>query len=423
MIEVEAPPRGVNGLRAALVEPAPKLYRRGTHRGRPPRETLERLGPHLGAMGITRIANVTGLDRTGVPVVMVCRPNSRSLATSQGKGADLDAAKVSGLMEAIELYHGEHVLLPLKLASEAELRRSHRVVDTSRLATIENSRFHPHLDLLWIEAFDLGADEPLWLPYEIVHVSAWVPAPTGSGCFASTSNGLASGNSLVEALLHGVCEVVERDAIAVWKAAGADGRRGTRLDLESVDDPDVVEVLERCRHADVEVAAWEATSDIDVPTFFCEIADAPDAVQRVPGGFSGMGCHPASGVALLRALTEAIQSRLTVISGSRDDLFRREYWSADGLPPGALGSHAPLDGPLRRFADVPTGDGDLLDEDLRWVLERLAAAGYGTVAAVDLTKAQFGIPVVRVVVPGLEGPSDDPEYRPGARAAAAAARG
>jgi ribosomal protein S12 methylthiotransferase accessory factor len=421
MTEAEVLPHKRSPLYDALVDSAPKRYRRGTHRGRTPPETLEGLRPHLAAMGITRIANVTGLDRIGVPVVMVCRPNSRSLATSQGKGADLDAAKVSGLMEAIELYHAEHVLLPLKLACEAELRYSHPVVDTSQLASIANSRFHPQLDLLWVEAVDLVAQEPLWLPYEIVHVSARVPVPTGSGCFASTSNGLASGNSLPEALLHGICEVVERDAVAVWKAAGADGRRGTRLDLESVDDPDVVEVLERCRDAGVEAAAWETTSDIGIPAFFCEIVDEPDNVPRVPGGFSGMGCHPARGIALLRALTEAIQSRLTVISGSRDDLFRREYWSDDGLPPGSLGSHAPLDGPLRRFTDVPTGAGDTLDEDLRWVLERLKVAGYGTVAAVDLTKPAPGIPVVRVIVPGLEGPSDDPEYRRGARAAAAAA--
>ena len=93
-----------------------KAYRRGTHRTVDPAATLARLQPHLAGMGITRIANVTGLDRIGVPVVMVCRPNARSLAVSQGKGLTLDAAKASGVMEAIELYHAEHIELPLKLA-------------------------------------------------------------------------------------------------------------------------------------------------------------------------------------------------------------------------------------------------------------------------------------------------------------------
>jgi ribosomal protein S12 methylthiotransferase accessory factor YcaO len=94
-----------------------KAYRRGTHRTVDPATTLARMQPHLASMGITRIANVTGLDRIGVPVVMVSRPNSRSLAVSQGKGLTLEAAKASGVMEAIELYHAERIELPLKLGS------------------------------------------------------------------------------------------------------------------------------------------------------------------------------------------------------------------------------------------------------------------------------------------------------------------
>ena len=90
---------------AAGGPPSPKGFRLGTHRAIDPRETIERIRPHMAAMGITRVANVTGLDRIGIPVVMVCRPNSRSLAVAQGKGLDLDAAKASGLGESIEAYH------------------------------------------------------------------------------------------------------------------------------------------------------------------------------------------------------------------------------------------------------------------------------------------------------------------------------
>ena len=74
-----------------------KAYLRGTHRQRPPAETVARVRQLMPVMGITRVANVTGLDFVGVPVVMVTRPNSRSLAVSQGKGLDLDTAKASGL--------------------------------------------------------------------------------------------------------------------------------------------------------------------------------------------------------------------------------------------------------------------------------------------------------------------------------------
>src|SRR5215467_3082672 len=87
--------------------------------------TVARARKLFGAFGITRVANVTGLDCIGIPVVMVCRPNARSLSVSQGKGIDLDAARASGLMESIELFHAERINLPLKLGSWNDLRFSH----------------------------------------------------------------------------------------------------------------------------------------------------------------------------------------------------------------------------------------------------------------------------------------------------------
>ncbi len=110
-----------NWLRVTSSAQASKGHTSGTHRLMAPRETMERLRPLLPRMGITRLANVTGLDQIGIPVVMACRPNSRSLAVSQGKGMDLDAAKVSAAMESIENYHAERIALPLQLATYREL--------------------------------------------------------------------------------------------------------------------------------------------------------------------------------------------------------------------------------------------------------------------------------------------------------------
>ena len=106
-------------------KPVPKAFRAGTHRLVAPAETLGRVRTHMPGMCITRIANVTGLDSIGIPVVVVCRPNSRSLSVSQGKGLDLEAAKASALMESIEGYHAEHIDLPLRVGSYGELRRNH----------------------------------------------------------------------------------------------------------------------------------------------------------------------------------------------------------------------------------------------------------------------------------------------------------
>ncbi len=64
----------------------------------PPALTLERARPLAAKIGVTRLANLTGLDRIGIPVIDAIRPNSRSYSVAQGKGITLEAAKVSGVM-------------------------------------------------------------------------------------------------------------------------------------------------------------------------------------------------------------------------------------------------------------------------------------------------------------------------------------
>lgn len=398
-----------------------KQYRGGSHRCFTPLETLERLRPLLSAMAITRIANVTGLDYLGIPVVMVTRPNSRTLAVSQGKGIDLDHAKASGIMETVETFHGERINHPLKLQSYEEMQRRNAVVDPRTLASVPNSYYAPHLPILWIEGLDLMSRRPIWLPYESVHVNYTVPMPQGTGCVATGTNGLASGNHILEALSSGICEVIERDSDALWLYSSDRERDRRRLDLDSVDDPQCRALLERYRQSRIAVEVWNTTSDVGVASLHCRIFEAEDNPNEPLGSFFGAGCHPSRSVALSRALTEAAQSRLTYISGSRDDIERRDYRRPDDQKP-AERHRKPQHTPTLRFQDVPTREHDTLNADLEWELSRLQAAGITQAIFVDLTIPEFNIPVVKVVIPGLEGVPDGPSYVPGARALAAAQR-
>jgi ribosomal protein S12 methylthiotransferase accessory factor len=389
-----------------------KRFRDGTHRTVSPDETVARLQPLLPALGITRVANVTGLDRIGVPVVMVCRPNSRSVAVSQGKGLTLAAAKASGIMEAAEGFHAERIEQPLRLGSSRELGRTLLLADVEGLARPRDSRWHADLQMLWIEATDLNSDERVWVPYEVVHSNYTHPLPTGSGCFAATTNGLASGNHLLEAICHAICEIVERDASSLSHQSARRERDAARIDPQSVSDPACRSVLDRIEQAGLSVAIWDTTSDVGIAAFECLIAD-----ERTAGGHagSGAGCHAMAEIALLRALTEAVQVRNTYVTGSRDDLRAEEYAPserADRL--GRLRLSMASTGRGRDFRAVPSHCFDSFDEECRWLLGRLAAVGCSRVLAVDLTKPEFGLPVVRVVIPGLEGP-DDADYAPGAR--------
>jgi len=119
-----------------------KLYTTDTHRSIPPAETIARVRPYFAQMGIARVANVTGLDRIGLPVIMVSRPNSRSVAVSQGKGLSLDSAIASGVMQAAETWHGERIARPLRYASFADLARDSAVIYVDRLPRVSGSRFH-----------------------------------------------------------------------------------------------------------------------------------------------------------------------------------------------------------------------------------------------------------------------------------------
>lgn len=400
----------------ASVSDAVKAHTVGTHRVMAPEQTLARVTPFLPIMGITRVANVTGLDAVGIPVVMVTRPNSRSISVSQGKGVTLAAAKASGVMESIESYHAERITLPLKFASFEELRWTHPVVDVDRLPRLSTGSFNPNSPILWIEGQDLLNGGPKWVPFEMVHLNFTVPMAPGHGAFLAGSNGLASGNHKVEAISHAVTELVERDATTLWRLQDAGAQAATRIDLDSIDDPVCRSLIDRFEAAGVAVGVWETTSDVGLPAFLCRIVEREEMPQHSIRPATGMGCHAAREIALSRALTEAAQSRLTFIAGARDDMPRAEYERHLDPAHHARWKAMIVEGAGRRsFRHCPTSTAPTIEADLAHQLDRLRAVGIEEAVAVDLTKPEFGIPVVRVVVPGLEGADESPDYLLGER--------
>jgi YcaO-like protein with predicted kinase domain len=400
-------------LARVVEQPLPKRFRRGTHRTTGPEETLARVRPYAARMGITRLGNITGLDRIGIPVAIAVRPNSRSVSVSQGKGLELPQAMASALMEACEGFHAEEIG-PCRHAPYRELARTETVVDPASLCA-GGRPFDADAAIAWIEGYDLLRREPCWLPAETVHTDYTVRQP--DGYFLAGSNGLASGNHPVEAISAALYELVERDAVALWIARPLRRRAGCLLDLASVEEPDCRALLAKYAAAEIAVRVWNVTTDIGIAAFLCEIRDLSAGDPRRLRRFHGSGCHADRAIALSRALTEAAQTRLTYIAGIRDDLAPAEYQEA----PGAEIGDALLDALAREtapvsFAAVPSFAADDLAEDLRWALGRLAAAGLGRAVAVDLNRPEFAIPVVRLVIPGLEWDPHHPNYRPGRRA-------
>jgi len=395
---------------------APKAFRRGTHRIASPSETWDRVRPMASEMGITRIGNVTGLDRIGIPVAVAARPNSRSISVSQGKGLDLVQAMTSALMEGVEGFHAEELRHRFYLASHRSLSARHRVVDPAVLPSNGRS-FDDALAIPWIEGFDLAHGGACWVPAELVHMDFMVRDVPKKHFFLRGSNGLASGNHFAEASCAAICELVERDAIAVWRAQGIRARARRVVAEDSIDEENCRALLAAYRRAGVSVRIFDVTTDVAIAAFACEIRVPSDNESGRVHRYRGSGCHCDRAVALSRALTEAAQTRLTYITGIRDDLDPRDYTSApataidEDLVIGAL-----QDGHQRDFHSAPDFASDDLMEDVRAMVTRLRDAGLHEAIAVDLTRPEFGIPVLRVVIPGLEGDSSHHEYCRGVRA-------
>jgi YcaO-like protein with predicted kinase domain len=394
----------------------PAGYWARTHRLVSPEETLSAVWPYFPVMGITRVADITGLDTIGIPVVTVCRPNSRSVVVSLGKGLDLMAAKASGVMESVEAFVAERIIRPLVLGSVNDLRFSHRLVDADLLPRPPDSLYHPDFPLLWIEGEGLLTQTRLWVPYEIVHTAYTLPVPTGTGCFIATSNGLASGNNLLEAISHGICETVERDAAALHELRTPGERSSRRIDPRTVDDAGCAEALDRLDRAGMSVVIWDITTDLGIPAFKAVIAEGDRHPGRMPDGSAGMGCHPDRGIALLRAITEAAQVRLAVISAARDEPANLGYPREEAAEPRRKQATGARGDATRDFTTVRSFGSQSIGQDVTWELDALRSAGIGEVVVVDLTREEFGVAVVRVIIPGLEGPAGLVSCRLGQRA-------
>ena len=362
---------------------------------------------------------MTGLDHVGVPTWQVVRPLARSLTVSQGKGLTDALAQASGIMESIELHHAEHFTPRGHRRSLSDAADDERYVNPLLLPIRPDVRVDDEVATEWIDGTDLMSGNTLFVPRDCVDLDS-TSSRAHPRLFVGSSNGLASGNTRAEAILHAICEIVERDQVSFWRAQRhlAADPEPTRLRLDSITSVGCNWLLQKCEAAGLGVAVWSASDELQVPCFSCTVFDVRGQTFY-PQRASGHGCHPYRRIALSRAITEALQSRLTHIAGGRDDMFWSFY--RDVLPVDNAKGRAWLE-EMRdesqsvRFDDVEEAPPlATIDAMLEWTLASLRAAGISQAVAVDLEQERFGIPVVHVTIPGLEGLIGKPGYTPGPR--------
>ena len=284
------------------------------------KETLNNLGKDLfKKYGITRVANITGLDVVGVPVFTAIRPNSKCLSVSQGKGLTYEDAKVSAIMESIETYCAENVYLHEGIL----VATVHSLVEEGRKYDLISKKDCGQ-EIQWLNCFDVIKRISTLIPIEYFSLNT-TECSYGDADVQLTSNGLASGNTRDEAYCHSIFELLERDATHQWYIKSDNERENVRVALDSIQSTVIQNLLQTILLSGFEIILWDISTHSQLPVFYCVVIDENFSPVTV---FAGQGCHIFTEIAICRAITEALQARLTYIAGIRDDLlpsFYKEY--------------------------------------------------------------------------------------------------
>ncbi|MEC3976877.1 YcaO-like family protein [Amycolatopsis sp. H20-H5] len=361
----------------------------GTLRTRTPEHTWSLIEPRLRHYGVTRVAELTALDVIGMPVYMAVRPLATTVGVSQGKGATPLLARLSATMEAVEVCVAERFRPAESLwATAAELSLPYPVEETT---PTERSVISADLPLPWVPAISLADGAETHVPLHTVGMDGLADGRWRPRSIVISTNGLASGNSVGEATVQALLEAVERHSTADLAQQPIEQRRV--LDLATLPAGFCRDLIERMRSLGFWIEAVDC-STLPGTAAFTVYVWRPD----MPSMYAGAGCHVLPETALFRALTEAVQSRMSVISGVREDLGDVAYRGVrrPATPPPVEPNHdwaavpaptAPLGGPFPVLA--------------RWLTERVTAVSGLPVLRVDLTPPEEPFAVCKVVAPGL----------------------
>jgi ribosomal protein S12 methylthiotransferase accessory factor YcaO len=387
----------------------------GVERSVRPSATIRRALAILDAIGVTKVADLTDLDRVGIPNFMTVRPHDLGPGISyyNGKGTTRAAAYAGALMEAVERHAGERYDGPIISSSHHNLRGEHPCIDPREIHVPMVRNYSEHLMLEWALGFDLVTRRATFAPLNCV-MAPYSPY-SAMPLFYTSTNGLASGNTRVDAVCHALCEVVERDASALAHARahvrpavaailadigfGAESQpqrfAAPLISLRGLPRP-AAALVRKLQRAGIEVRLRNLTSTIGIPTIECTIAE-PQGWPIAVNAYRGCGTHPDARIALTRALTEAAQSRLTSIQGGREDL--PQFVSAREIPSAETSYDC---GDTIRFDAITSYRHASVNEDVEFIIERMRRSGLDQVVVFDITREEVGIPVVRAIVPRTE---------------------
>ncbi len=390
-------------------------YLEGTQRVLDPETTLANTAKLLSKIGVTRIANITDLDRVGIHVFSAIRPSAAAGAISiySGKGATETNARISAIMESFERCLAEQPEVSINLSGI--LLNAERVTDTYESLSESAPALYPDALLLpqplieftsleWVMGHDLVNDIEVFVPANAVF-HPYNPQG-GNALFRSNTNGLASGNTIEEAVLHGLLEVIERDALSIAEYTMNPGKEIVLSESDGLN----YELKRRMEETGIKVKLWLLDSDVNIPTV---VAALDDTVLKDPALLvMGAGAHLSPEIAVTRALTEAAQSRVVQIHGAREDTDRERVvrtFGYDRMKKMNSYWYEELESVI--MDELKDSGSNTPAANIKTVLECLDGIAEGAII-VNLSRG-VEVPVIRAIIPMFELYTLDRERRGG----------
>ena len=378
-------------------------YFKGTHRVIAPRETIEINQDKLKKAGITRIADITDLDRIGLPIYTAIRPTAEEGAISiyGGKGISKDHAKASAMMEGFERYSAERQDSDETIiATPNEIGRYGDYIDPKSLNLPKDfeKKDISDINLEWSKSKDIISGNEYYIPTNAIF-HPYASDSNAESLFKSNTNGLASGNILDEAILHGMLEVIERDA---WSIFELTHKNYAQIDIESIESELIIDIIDKFESEGIKIKLMDFTADIKIPTI---AASADDTITKDAGLLTlGMGTHLDPEVAILRALTEVAQSRATQINGAREDTVRADFAREAGYERmKRINKYYFKDDEEKiSLSDIENKSTSSITKDIEIVKNELMTNDIDKILYVDLTRPELDVSVVRVIIPEME---------------------
>ena len=378
-------------------------YFTGTHRVIAPSKTIEINENKLKVAGITRIADITDLDRIGIPIYTAIRPTAEDGAVSiyGGKGITKDHAKASAMMEGFERYSAERQDCDETIIAKlSEIEEFGEYVDPKslNLPSEFEKKDISDLSLEWSKSKDIISNKEYYIPTNAIH-HPYISKDDSQNLFKSNTNGLASGNILEEAILHGIFEVIERDA---WSIFELTHKNYAQIDISSIENEVIIDIIDKFESEGIKIKLMDFTADIKIPTI---AASADDTITRDAGLLTlGMGTHLDPEVAILRALTEVAQSRATQINGAREDTVRADFAREAGYERmKRINKYYFRDEEEQiKLSDIENKSTSSITKDIEIVKDELISNDIQKILYANLTRPELDVSVVRVVIPEME---------------------